>query len=178
MAAEEKLTIKRSTRASVTSPTWNLEETQKTATRSPALHPCMHCVILYVTNTSGNVLQTHGFRLVIDTVWLSPPPSLLHFDCPQKSCFSVAVMFSSWVTGDWQNCSKTCGKTGMQVRSVSCVQPSNDNTTRSIHNKHCNDDRPESRRPCNRRPCPAQWRVGPWSKVRRLTDKYKTVFDL
>uniref|UniRef100_A0A8C5G4P8 A disintegrin and metalloproteinase with thrombospondin motifs 2-like n=1 Tax=Gouania willdenowi TaxID=441366 RepID=A0A8C5G4P8_GOUWI len=80
-------------------------------------------------------------------------------DCNQKPCPPPI-----WVTGEWQNCSKPCGKTGLQVRSVSCVQPSDDNTTRSIHNKHCNDNRPESRRPCNRHPCPTQWRVGPWSQ--------------
>ncbi|XP_044061386.1 A disintegrin and metalloproteinase with thrombospondin motifs 2-like isoform X1 [Siniperca chuatsi] len=80
-------------------------------------------------------------------------------DCNQKPCPPPI-----WVTGEWQNCSKQCGKTGMQIRSVSCVQPSDDNTTRSIHNKHCNDDRPEARRPCNRHPCPTQWRVGPWSQ--------------
>ncbi|XP_040904807.1 A disintegrin and metalloproteinase with thrombospondin motifs 2-like isoform X2 [Toxotes jaculatrix] len=80
-------------------------------------------------------------------------------DCNQKPCPPPI-----WVTGEWQNCSKPCGKTGMQIRSVSCVQPSDDNTTRSIHNKHCNDDRPESRRPCNRHACPTQWRVGPWSQ--------------
>uniref|UniRef100_A0A3B4TIC2 ADAM metallopeptidase with thrombospondin type 1 motif 2 n=3 Tax=Seriola dumerili TaxID=41447 RepID=A0A3B4TIC2_SERDU len=80
-------------------------------------------------------------------------------DCNQKPCPPPI-----WVTGEWQNCSKPCGKTGMQIRSVSCVQPSDDNTTRSIHNKHCNDDRPEARRPCNRHPCPTQWRVGPWSQ--------------
>ncbi|KAF6716168.1 A disintegrin and metalloproteinase with thrombospondin motifs 2 [Oryzias melastigma] len=80
-------------------------------------------------------------------------------DCNQKPCPPPI-----WVTGEWQNCSKPCGKTGMQMRSVSCVQPAEDNTTRSIHNKHCNDDRPEARRPCNRYPCPTQWRVGPWSQ--------------
>nr|XP_046261649.1 A disintegrin and metalloproteinase with thrombospondin motifs 2-like isoform X2 [Scatophagus argus] len=80
-------------------------------------------------------------------------------DCNQKPCPPPV-----WVTGEWQNCSKPCGKTGMQIRSVSCVQPSDDNTTRFIHNKHCNDDRPESRRACNRHPCPTQWRVGPWSQ--------------
>uniref|UniRef100_A0A3Q3JKX0 Peptidase M12B domain-containing protein n=1 Tax=Monopterus albus TaxID=43700 RepID=A0A3Q3JKX0_MONAL len=80
-------------------------------------------------------------------------------DCNQKPCPPPI-----WVSGEWQNCSKPCGKTGLQIRSVSCVQPSDDNTTRSIHNKHCNDDRPESRRPCNRHPCPTQWRVGPWSQ--------------
>ncbi|XP_075960044.1 A disintegrin and metalloproteinase with thrombospondin motifs 2-like [Anarhichas minor] len=80
-------------------------------------------------------------------------------DCNQKPCPPPI-----WVTEEWQNCSKPCGKTGMHIRSVSCVQPSDDNTTRSIHNKHCNDDRPETRRPCNRHPCPTQWRVGPWSQ--------------
>ncbi|KAM9741697.1 A disintegrin and metalloproteinase with thrombospondin motifs 2-like isoform 2-T2 [Menidia menidia] len=80
-------------------------------------------------------------------------------DCNQKPCPPPI-----WVTGEWQNCSKPCGKTGLQVRSVSCVQPSYDNTTRIIHNKHCNDDRPEARRPCNRHACPTQWRVGPWSQ--------------
>ncbi|XP_057705352.1 A disintegrin and metalloproteinase with thrombospondin motifs 2-like [Corythoichthys intestinalis] len=80
-------------------------------------------------------------------------------DCNQKPCPPPI-----WVTGEWQNCSKPCGKTGMQVRSVSCVQPSDDNTTRSIHNKYCNDDRPETRRSCNRHACPTQWRVGPWSQ--------------
>ncbi|XP_068570741.1 A disintegrin and metalloproteinase with thrombospondin motifs 2-like isoform X2 [Cebidichthys violaceus] len=80
-------------------------------------------------------------------------------DCNQKPCPPPI-----WVTEEWQNCSKPCGKTGLQIRTVSCVQPSDDNTTRSIHNKHCNDDRPETRRPCNRHPCPTQWRVGPWSQ--------------
>ncbi|XP_072295328.1 A disintegrin and metalloproteinase with thrombospondin motifs 2-like isoform X1 [Eucyclogobius newberryi] len=80
-------------------------------------------------------------------------------DCNPKPCPPPI-----WVSGEWQNCSKPCGKTGLQVRSVSCVQPSEDNTTRSIHNKHCNDDRPESRQPCNRHACPTQWRVGPWTQ--------------
>uniref|UniRef100_A0A3Q2PG62 A disintegrin and metalloproteinase with thrombospondin motifs 2-like n=1 Tax=Fundulus heteroclitus TaxID=8078 RepID=A0A3Q2PG62_FUNHE len=80
-------------------------------------------------------------------------------DCNQEPCPPPI-----WVTGEWQNCSKLCGKTGMQVRSVTCVQPLEDNTTRLIHNKHCSDDRPESRRSCNRFPCPTQWRVSPWSK--------------
>ncbi|KAM3867108.1 A disintegrin and metalloproteinase with thrombospondin motifs 2 [Diretmus argenteus] len=78
-------------------------------------------------------------------------------DCNPKACPPPI-----WVTGEWQNCSKLCGKTGQQIRSVSCVQPSDNNTTRSIHSKHCNDNRPEARRACNRHPCPAQWRVGPW----------------
>ncbi|XP_062826362.1 A disintegrin and metalloproteinase with thrombospondin motifs 2 isoform X2 [Anolis carolinensis] len=69
-----------------------------------------------------------------------------------------------WVTGDWEPCSKTCGKTGIQVRSVRCIQPLHDNTNRSVHTKYCSSDRPEGRRACNRELCPAQWRIGPWSQ--------------
>ncbi|CAM5159830.1 unnamed protein product [Natator depressus] len=69
-----------------------------------------------------------------------------------------------WVTGDWEPCSKSCGKTGYQVRSVRCIQPLHDNTNRSVHTKYCNNDRPEGRRSCNRELCPAQWRIGPWSQ--------------
>ncbi|NWS83850.1 ATS2 metalloproteinase, partial [Toxostoma redivivum] len=69
-----------------------------------------------------------------------------------------------WVTGEWEPCSKSCGKTGYQVRSVRCIQPLHDNTNRSVHTKYCNNDRPEGRRPCNRELCPAQWRIGPWSQ--------------
>ncbi|NXI79589.1 ATS2 metalloproteinase, partial [Rhipidura dahli] len=69
-----------------------------------------------------------------------------------------------WVTGEWEPCSKSCGKTGFQVRSVRCIQPLHDNTNRSVHTKYCNNDRPEGRRPCNRELCPAQWRIGPWSQ--------------
>lgn len=55
----------------------------------------------------------------------------------------------------------------MQVRSVRCIQPLHNNTTRTVHTKHCNDARPEGRRACNRELCPGQWRAGPWSQVSR-----------
>uniref|UniRef100_A0A8D2J2A7 ADAM metallopeptidase with thrombospondin type 1 motif 2 n=1 Tax=Varanus komodoensis TaxID=61221 RepID=A0A8D2J2A7_VARKO len=69
-----------------------------------------------------------------------------------------------WVTGDWEPCSKSCGKAGYQVRSVKCIQPLHDNTNRSVHTKYCSSDRPEGKRACNRELCPAQWRIGPWSE--------------
>lgn len=71
-----------------------------------------------------------------------------------------------WVTGEWEPCSQSCGRMGTQARSVRCVQPLQNNTTRSVHTKHCNDARPEGRRACNRELCPGRWRAGPWSQVR------------
>uniref|UniRef100_A0A8C7FJC1 A disintegrin and metalloproteinase with thrombospondin motifs 2-like n=1 Tax=Oncorhynchus kisutch TaxID=8019 RepID=A0A8C7FJC1_ONCKI len=86
-------------------------------------------------------------------------PRAISRDCNQKECSQPI-----WEDGPWEPCSKTCGKTGYQVRSVRCVQPLDNGNKRSIHSKYCNDDRPEARRPCNRELCPAQWRVGPWSQ--------------
>uniref|UniRef100_A0A8C7P2E1 ADAM metallopeptidase with thrombospondin type 1 motif 2 n=1 Tax=Oncorhynchus mykiss TaxID=8022 RepID=A0A8C7P2E1_ONCMY len=80
-------------------------------------------------------------------------------DCNQKECSQPI-----WEDGPWEPCSKTCGKTGYQMRSVRCVQPLDNGNKRSIHSKYCNDDRPEARRPCNRELCPAQWRVGSWTQ--------------
>ncbi|XP_042534317.1 A disintegrin and metalloproteinase with thrombospondin motifs 3 [Dipodomys spectabilis] len=69
-----------------------------------------------------------------------------------------------WVAEEWEHCTKTCGNSGYQIRTVRCLQPLHDGTNRSVHSKYCVGDRPESRRPCNRGPCPAQWKTGPWNE--------------
>nr|XP_056711754.1 A disintegrin and metalloproteinase with thrombospondin motifs 3 [Euleptes europaea] len=68
-----------------------------------------------------------------------------------------------WVSEDWEHCTKTCGTSGYQIRTVRCIQLLHDGANRSIHFKYCTGDRPESRRPCNRSPCPGQWKTWPWS---------------
>uniref|UniRef100_A0A665UPU2 A disintegrin and metalloproteinase with thrombospondin motifs 2-like n=1 Tax=Echeneis naucrates TaxID=173247 RepID=A0A665UPU2_ECHNA len=92
---------------------------------------------------------------------LKPKEEIRH--CNLKPCPTPI-----WVTGEWQSCSATCGGKGLQIRIVSCVQLSHDNTTRSTRKKFCNKDRPESRRACNRHLCPGQWNALPWSQVHRL----------
>lgn len=69
-----------------------------------------------------------------------------------------------WITGEWEQCSATCGKTGYESRTVRCIQPLRNNTNRSVHSKYCNENRPETKRSCNRQPCPVEWRAGPWSQ--------------
>ncbi|XP_010609174.1 A disintegrin and metalloproteinase with thrombospondin motifs 3 isoform X1 [Fukomys damarensis] len=69
-----------------------------------------------------------------------------------------------WVAEDWEHCTKTCGTSGYQLRTVRCLQPLQDGTNRSVNSKYCMGERPESRRPCNRAPCPAQWKAGPWNE--------------
>nr|XP_025041606.1 A disintegrin and metalloproteinase with thrombospondin motifs 3-like isoform X1 [Pelodiscus sinensis] len=70
----------------------------------------------------------------------------------------------SWIADEWEYCTKTCGSSGYQIRTVRCIQPLHDGTNRSTHIKYCSGDRPESRRPCNRTPCPAPWKAGPWAE--------------
>uniref|UniRef100_A0A8C7KUG0 ADAM metallopeptidase with thrombospondin type 1 motif, 2a n=1 Tax=Oncorhynchus kisutch TaxID=8019 RepID=A0A8C7KUG0_ONCKI len=86
-------------------------------------------------------------------------PRAISRNCSQKECSQPV-----WITGDWQECSSSCGKTGYQTRSVLCLQPIAGGDQRTIHSKYCNDDRPEGRRPCNRQLCFAKWEVGPWSQ--------------
>uniref|UniRef100_A0A667Y3M9 ADAM metallopeptidase with thrombospondin type 1 motif 2 n=1 Tax=Myripristis murdjan TaxID=586833 RepID=A0A667Y3M9_9TELE len=85
-------------------------------------------------------------------------PRAISRDCNRESCSQPR-----WVTGDWEDCSASCGQTGYQRRWVSCQQASSRGQQRSVHSKLCNDDRPEGKRTCNRFPCPAAWRSGPWA---------------
>ncbi|XP_056586848.1 A disintegrin and metalloproteinase with thrombospondin motifs 2 [Triplophysa dalaica] len=79
--------------------------------------------------------------------------------CNQKECSEPI-----WVSGEWEECSKSCGKSGTHTRPVRCVRAELDGSYKAINAKYCNDDRPEGRRACNRHLCPAQWRTGPWSQ--------------
>lgn len=71
----------------------------------------------------------------------------------------------SWVAEAWEHCTRTCGSSGYQLRTVRCLQPLLDGANRSVHSKYCSGERPDHRRACNRVPCPSQWKAGPWSEV-------------
>ncbi|XP_076026622.1 A disintegrin and metalloproteinase with thrombospondin motifs 2-like isoform X2 [Genypterus blacodes] len=80
-----------------------------------------------------------------------------------RNCNSDTCSTSRWVTGEWEDCSASCGQTGWQRRWVTCQQESSRGQQRSVHSQLCSDLRPESKRTCNRTPCPRSWRVGPWA---------------
>ncbi|CAK6982797.1 LOW QUALITY PROTEIN: A disintegrin and metalloproteinase with thrombospondin motifs 2-like [Scomber scombrus] len=82
-----------------------------------------------------------------------------------RKCNADACTSPRWVTGDWEDCSASCGQTGWQRRWVSCQQASSrgQQQLRSVHSKLCGDERPDTKRTCNRLPCPATWRAGPWT---------------
>ncbi|KAM6442239.1 A disintegrin and metalloproteinase with thrombospondin motifs 14 [Liasis olivaceus] len=69
-----------------------------------------------------------------------------------------------WGVEQWGACSKSCGKLGVQIRVVQCLQQLQNGTNRTVHSKYCVGEKPDTRRPCSRTPCPAQWRTGAWSQ--------------
>ncbi|KAM6984252.1 A disintegrin and metalloproteinase with thrombospondin motifs 2-like [Tautogolabrus adspersus] len=88
-----------------------------------------------------------------------------------RNCNSNTCSSPRWVTGEWEDCSASCGQTGWRRRWVSCQQVSGTGQVeqqkkqqqRSVHSKLCGEDRPEGKQTCNRFPCPAAWRAGPWT---------------
>lgn len=75
-----------------------------------------------------------------------------------------------WIAAEWEHCTKSCGSSGYQIRTVRCMHLMTDGMNRSVHSKYCTGERPESRRACNRKPCPAQWKTGPWLEVSEQRD--------
>ncbi|KAM8806419.1 A disintegrin and metalloproteinase with thrombospondin motifs 14 [Eudromia elegans] len=86
-------------------------------------------------------------------------PKPIRRRCNVHECSEAA-----WVPEEWGACSRTCGRLGLQVRAVPCVQRLPNGTSRAVPAALCSGERPESRRPCGRPPCPAQWRTGAWSQ--------------
>uniref|UniRef100_A0A8D0HKZ0 ADAM metallopeptidase with thrombospondin type 1 motif 14 n=1 Tax=Sphenodon punctatus TaxID=8508 RepID=A0A8D0HKZ0_SPHPU len=86
-------------------------------------------------------------------------PKPIRRRCNLQECSQPA-----WMAEEWGACSKSCGKLGVQIRVVQCIQHLQNGTNRTVHTKYCTGDRPDTRRPCNRIPCPAQWRTGAWSQ--------------
>uniref|UniRef100_A0A3P9KVA9 ADAM metallopeptidase with thrombospondin type 1 motif, 2 n=1 Tax=Oryzias latipes TaxID=8090 RepID=A0A3P9KVA9_ORYLA len=81
-----------------------------------------------------------------------------------RTCNTESCQPPRWVTGDWGECSASCGQTGWRRRLVSCQQKSSrGQEQRSVQSKLCRDVQPESKQTCNRIPCPAVWRTGPWT---------------
>ncbi|XP_056889488.1 A disintegrin and metalloproteinase with thrombospondin motifs 3 isoform X2 [Takifugu flavidus] len=123
---------------------------------SPCSKPC----------AGGFQYTKYGCRKKGDTKMLhkgycdaSKKPKPIRRMCNLQDCTQP-----QWITDEWENCPRSCGSLGFQIRIVRCVQFLHDGTNRSVHSKYCSGEKPESRQPCNRVPCPAQWRTGAWSE--------------
>ncbi|XP_072340509.1 A disintegrin and metalloproteinase with thrombospondin motifs 20 isoform X1 [Scyliorhinus torazame] len=86
-----------------------------------------------------------------------------------QSCI-IAPCENIWITGEWSECSASCGP-GYQQRMVYCTEVHSDQDHYSYDPpspsiSDCPDPPPINIEECNVRECPpsASWRVGAWSK--------------
>ncbi|XP_051890079.1 A disintegrin and metalloproteinase with thrombospondin motifs 12-like [Pristis pectinata] len=75
-------------------------------------------------------------------------------DCPAR-----------WWTGEWQECSTTCGNTGIKKRTVLCIRTVGTDE-QALPNSECKQLlKSRTEMPCSRDiPCPSNWTVGNWSE--------------
>ncbi|XP_059845640.1 A disintegrin and metalloproteinase with thrombospondin motifs 12-like [Hypanus sabinus] len=75
-------------------------------------------------------------------------------DCPAR-----------WWTGEWQECSASCGNTGIKKRTVLCTRTVG-TEEQALPNSECKQLlKPRTQMPCNRDiSCPSNWTVGNWSE--------------
>ncbi|KAF7281742.1 hypothetical protein GWI33_004301 [Rhynchophorus ferrugineus] len=92
-----------------------------------------------------------------------------------ESCNNFSCDFS-WIPGEWEPCSKTCGYLGVQYRELYCVPKSLFDTVENssavlvkpwkymVNPNKCIKKKPDDFRHCNRKPCPVYWQYGNWSE--------------
>lgn len=86
-----------------------------------------------------------------------------HEPCNTHSCDFT------WRTGEWEECSATCGEEGVQERQLYCVLSSLSLSSRLDLIRHnvsptlCPAQKPNKQQPCNRLPCPVYWQEMPWT---------------
>ncbi len=77
------------------------------------------------------------------------------------------IFLCSWITGEWQSCSKSCGG-GMSRRHLYCVEELHGKSFRRIYDGLCHTPKPKTKKPCNQYSCP-RWYAGQWSPVSYLS---------
>uniref|UniRef100_A0A674EID8 ADAM metallopeptidase with thrombospondin type 1 motif 17 n=1 Tax=Salmo trutta TaxID=8032 RepID=A0A674EID8_SALTR len=68
-----------------------------------------------------------------------------------------------WVTGEWGQCSVTCGK-GLQLREVGCVYQLQNGSLIHTRDLYCQGGKPPALQGCEGRHCLVAWEASEWSK--------------
>eukprot|EP00106_Octopus_bimaculoides_P010008 XP_014777450.1 PREDICTED: A disintegrin and metalloproteinase with thrombospondin motifs 6-like [Octopus bimaculoides] len=89
-----------------------------------------------------------------------PKPGQLNQWCNLQPCPP------QWQTGNWTECSQSCGAGGIRKRSVICIQFIDDNEQVILEDKDCANTQvpPQSQESCNHKVCPPIWLAWEWSE--------------
>ncbi|XP_029814625.1 A disintegrin and metalloproteinase with thrombospondin motifs 7 [Manacus vitellinus] len=100
-------------------------------------------------------------------------------DDQQRPC-SEEPCPARWWVGEWQQCSASCGSSGLMKRTVLCIQSVGLDEQRALQPAACQHlPKPDATAPCHRDvPCPSQWAVGNWSEVRGAPGRSQCLAEL
>uniref|UniRef100_S4R4M5 ADAMTS-like 3 n=1 Tax=Petromyzon marinus TaxID=7757 RepID=S4R4M5_PETMA len=80
----------------------------------------------------------------------------------------------AWHARDWQPCSRTCGSSGVQSRSLRCRRLLADGSSRDVDEQLCPDSRPLAQQACGggQSECPAEWVASEWGQINTHQGNY------
>lgn len=74
------------------------------------------------------------------------------------------ISASSWWTGEWSECSRSCNG-GLRTREVLCKRRISAVEEKVLDDSACTSTRPSFTEPCSNHSCPPEWLALDWSEV-------------
>lgn len=121
------------------------------------------------------------FKLKVEKIWTSNFVTLF-----ETSLLFIHSCQFKWIPGEWEECTSTCGSTGIQHRQIYCVHASVNvtkvisHTAEIIYRDMLPPDRcgppVRTEQQCNRVPCQGRWVFDEWSAVSEYSLLYPFFF--
>lgn len=96
---------------------------------------------------------------------------LLSLHCPRLCYVTRIHTSSSWWTGEWSECSRSCNG-GLRTREVLCKRRISTTEEKILDDSACTPPRPSFTEPCNNHSCPPEWLALDWSEVGRPSERF------
>ncbi|XP_023194952.1 A disintegrin and metalloproteinase with thrombospondin motifs 10-like isoform X1 [Xiphophorus maculatus] len=83
--------------------------------------------------------------------------------CNTEPCSPKFISASSWWTGEWSECSRSCNG-GLRTREVLCKRRISAVEEKVLDDSACSSTRPSFTEPCSNHSCPPEWLALDWSE--------------
>ncbi|XP_038138326.1 A disintegrin and metalloproteinase with thrombospondin motifs 10 isoform X1 [Cyprinodon tularosa] len=83
--------------------------------------------------------------------------------CNTEPCSPKLFSASSWWTGEWSECSRSCNG-GLRTREVLCKRRISVMEEKVLDDSACSSPRPSFTEPCSNHSCPPEWMALDWSE--------------